>query len=65
MLVRSLHSLLWEAYDCWTETKDDPALLASVLTMTEQFGKERSANSQVKRLSRDALELICFEHVTG
>jgi hypothetical protein len=62
---RSLHARLREAYESWSETQDDPALLATVLTMAEQFGKDRPTAAETKRLRREDLESICFEYVTG
>ena len=62
---RSIHTRLRETYGSWVETKDDPTLLASVLSMAEQFGKDRPTIADHKRLRREELELICFEYVTG
>jgi hypothetical protein len=62
---RSLHARLGEAYATWSEAEDDPALLAAVLTMAEQFGKDRSTTAGLKRLRREGLELICFDYLTG
>lgn len=62
---RSLHAKLREAFDSWSEANDDFELVSTVVSLAEQFGKERPAVSNVKRLGRDNLELICFEYVTG
>ncbi len=61
---RSLHARLRETYDAWSESHDDPALLAAVLTMAEQFGKDRPTVGGTKRLRREDLELICFEYLS-
>ena len=53
---RSLRARLREDYDSWSETQDDPALLAAVLTTAEQFGKDRPTASETKRLRREDLE---------
>ena len=33
--------------------------------LAEQFGKQRADDMPLKRLSREDLDLICFEYVTG
>jgi hypothetical protein len=40
-------------------------LVEEVVTLADQFGKQKPAEPAVKRLSRDELELICFEYVSG
>jgi SNF2 family DNA or RNA helicase len=63
---KALHVKLREAFASWSETKDDAILLAEVLKLAEQFGKDRpKPPSQTKRLAKEDLELICFEYVTG
>jgi superfamily II DNA or RNA helicase len=62
---RSLHAKLRDAYDSWFESQADPTLLAAVVSMAEQFGKDRPATIGMKRLRREDLELICFEYVSA
>lgn len=62
---RALHTKLKAAYDDWSAEKNDGDLVAAVLSLAEQFGKERTKASSVKQLSREELELICFEYVSG
>ncbi|MFI5336603.1 MAG: hypothetical protein ACHQ5A_07455 [Opitutales bacterium] len=44
---------------------DDAALVEEVVMLAEQFGKQRAADGPIKRVSREDLELICFEYVSG
>jgi hypothetical protein len=62
---RALHAKLKMANESWKESKDDSALVEEVVTLSEQFGKQRAEVAPLKRLSREDLELICFEYVTG
>lgn len=61
---RSIHAKLREAYGSWQESNDDAALLASVLALAVEFGKDRPSASNVKRLRREDLELVCFDYVS-
>ena len=61
---KALHARLRSAYDAWDSSRDDRALLAAVSALAEQFGKERAQPSTTKRLTREDLELICFEHLS-
>ncbi|MCH7686647.1 MAG: hypothetical protein IH899_08205 [Planctomycetes bacterium] len=62
---RALHTKLKAAYDDWSAEKIDGDLVSEVVSLAEQFGKERTKASSIKQLSREELELICFEYVTG
>jgi hypothetical protein len=62
---RALHVKLKTAQEGWRESRDDAVLVGQVITLAEQFGKQKTAAGTVKRLSREDLELICFEHVSG
>jgi len=62
---RGLHTKLKAAYDEWSSEKNDADLVSEVLSLAEQFGKERTKASSIKQLSREELELICFEYVSG
>jgi len=59
-----LHVKLKTAQESWKESGDDAALVEEVVMLAEQFGKQRAADGTVKRLSREDLELICFEYVS-
>jgi superfamily II DNA/RNA helicase len=62
---KALHQQLRVAYEAWNTTQDDKALLAAVCGLADEFGKERTLTSPGKRLSREDLELICFEYVSA
>jgi superfamily II DNA or RNA helicase/HKD family nuclease len=62
---RALHVKLRAAQETWKESRDDAALVEEVVLLAERFGKQRAAEGAVKRLSREDLELICFEHVSA
>ena len=62
---RALHTKLKAANEAWKESKDDAKLVAEVTSLSEQFGKQKQGDGTVKRLSREDLELICFEYVSG
>jgi hypothetical protein len=62
---RALHAKLRVAYENWKSCRDDGALIEEVVTLSEQFGKQRTNDAPQKRLSREDLELICFEYVAG
>jgi hypothetical protein len=62
---RALHVRLKIADDAWKATKDDSALVNEVSGLADQFGKQKPDDGNVKRLSREDLELICFEYVSG
>ncbi len=62
---RALHAKLKTSYEDWKESRDDGSLVEEVLSLAEQFGKQRADNGAFKRLSRENLDLICFEYVSG
>jgi hypothetical protein len=62
---RALHVKLRAAQETWKESGDDTMLVEEMANLSEQFGKQRSDDSTVKRLCREDLELICFEYVSG
>jgi len=62
---RALHTKLKTANENWKESKDDTTLVDEVAKLSEQFGKQKPEDGTVKRLSREDLELICFEYVSG
>jgi hypothetical protein len=62
---RALHVRLKAAQDTWKASEDDAALVEEVVLLAEHFGKQKAADGTVKRLSREELELICFEYVTA
>jgi superfamily II DNA or RNA helicase len=62
---RALHAKLKTAHEGWKASRDDATLVEEVLTLSEQFGKQRTDDAPLKRLRREDLELICFEYVTG
>ncbi len=62
---RALHAKLKTAHETWKASKNDGSLVDEVVTLSEQFGKQRADDAPLKRLSRENLDLICFEYVTG
>ncbi len=62
---RALHAKLKMAHESWKVARDDAALVDGVVKLSEQFGKQRADDAPLKRLSREDLELICFEYVSG
>jgi SNF2 family DNA or RNA helicase/HKD family nuclease len=62
---RALHAKLKTAHESWKESRDDGALVDEVVTLSEQFGKQREDDAPVKRLSREDLKLICFEYLSS
>jgi SNF2 family DNA or RNA helicase len=62
---RALHARLRAAYESWKESDSDTTLVDEILALAEQFGKQRTADGNSERLSREDLELICFEYVSG
>jgi hypothetical protein len=62
---RALHAKLKQVNESWKASKDDATLVEEVVTLAEQFGKQRAENAALKRLQREDLELICFEYVSG
>jgi len=62
---RALHAKLSTASENWKGSKDDATLVEEVANLSEQFGKPKSADGVIKRLSREDLELVCFEYVSG
>jgi superfamily II DNA or RNA helicase len=61
---KSLHARLRSLYEDWATSKDDRALVEAVFTLSEQFGKEKTETPS-RRLTRDDLELICYEYVSS
>jgi hypothetical protein len=53
------------ANEAWKASKDDLMLVETVAHLSQHFGKQRPKDASVKRLSRDDLELICFEYVSA
>ena len=62
---RALHTKLKAAHESWKASKDDAALVEGVVLLSEQFGKQRAEDSPTRRLSREDLELVCFEYVSS
>ena len=62
---RALHAKLKAAFDGWKTSGDDASLVDGVAALAEQFGKQKPAELSMKRLSREDLELICFEYVSA
>jgi len=62
---RALHVKLKAAHEAWKDSRKDAELVQEVLTLAEQFGKQKPADTSVRRLRREDLELICFEYVSG
>jgi len=62
---RSLQQKLRQVQQSWLQSRNDGELLAAVETMAEQFAKNSNPDERLSSLSRDALQLICFEYVTG
>jgi hypothetical protein len=62
---RALHLKLKAAQESWKASAYDTALVEEVVTLADQFGKQKSGDTAVKRLCREDLELICFEYVSG
>jgi superfamily II DNA or RNA helicase len=62
---KALHARLRALYEEWAAKKDDKQLVAAVHTLSKQFGKEKTAQTQTKRLTREGLELICYEYLSS
>ncbi|MEO8493531.1 MAG: helicase-related protein [Planctomycetota bacterium] len=62
---RGLHTKLKAAYGEWNQTMSDADLVAEVFSLASQFGKEHTRTPAIKQLTREELELICFEFVSG
>lgn len=62
---RALHAKLKTIHEDWKSSRDDLTLVEEVAALSEQFGKQKPADADVKRLCREDLELICFEYVSG
>ena len=62
---RSLHAKLKTAHENWKSSGDDRVLVEQVVTLSEQFGKQRQDAAPLKRLKREDLDLICFEYVSA
>ncbi len=61
---RSLHVKLKEVSEDWVTTRDDPAWLGAIGALAEQFAKDRQTSQPARRLSRQELDLICYEFLT-
>ena len=61
---KALHVRLRTLYEEWGAQKDDRTLVEAVHTLSEQFGKEKPTQGPAKRLTRDDLELICYEYLS-
>jgi hypothetical protein len=61
---RALHAKLKTGHEASKGSGDGARLVEEVLALSEQFGKQRPDDAPLKRLSREDLELICFEYVT-
>ena len=62
---RALHAKLKTSHEGWKESRDDGTFVEDVVALAEQFGKQGADNGPFKRLSREDLDLICFEYVSG
>jgi superfamily II DNA or RNA helicase len=62
---KSLHARLRSLCEEWGSKKDDRALVEAVHMMAEQFGKEKTAQGPTRRLTREDLELICYEYLSS
>jgi superfamily II DNA or RNA helicase/HKD family nuclease len=62
---RALHAKLRAAHEAWKSSNEDAALIENVVTLSEQFGKQRADDGAIRRLFREDLELICFDYVSG
>jgi hypothetical protein len=62
---RSLHLKLRQAHEAWLESRDDAALIEVVVSLAEEFAKERPSSGTPGTVRREQLELVCFEYVSG
>jgi hypothetical protein len=62
---KALHAKLRAAYEEWGESKDDQRLADHVSELADLFGKEKTAPARGIKLSRDDLELICFDYLSA
>ena len=62
---RALHVKLKEIYEEWASSHDDTALLSTVGVLADQFAKDRQPTTNVRRLKREDLELICYEYLSA
>jgi superfamily II DNA or RNA helicase/HKD family nuclease len=62
---RALHARLKAANENWKTSNDDGAFVDEVGNLLEQFSKQEASKKPVKQLSREDLQLICFEFVSG
>ena len=62
---RAVHAKLKAAYDGWKASGDDATLVDGIVALADHFGKQQPAEASRKRLCREDLELICFEHVSA
>ncbi|MBM4070385.1 MAG: hypothetical protein FJ271_15730 [Planctomycetes bacterium] len=60
-----MHAKLKTANETWKSSKEDATLVEEVVSLSEQFGKQKAEDGTVKRLNQTDLELICFEYVSG
>src|SRR5207249_2440422 len=61
---KALHARLRGLYEEWGTQKDDNALIEAIHTLSDQFGKEKTSQVTTKRLTREDLELICYEYLS-
>jgi hypothetical protein len=57
---RALHAKLKTANESWKNSRDDTTLVAEVVTLSEQLGKQGPGDSLPKRLNRQDLDLLSF-----
>ena len=62
---RALHAKLKTAYDGWKTSGDDAMFIHAIVALADQFGKQKPPAAGTRRLSREDLELICFEYVSA
>jgi len=62
---RALHVKLKDIYEEWASSHDDTALLSTVGVLADQFAKDRQPTTNVRRLKREDLELICYEYLSA
>jgi superfamily II DNA or RNA helicase len=61
---KALHAKLHGLYDEWSAKKDDKELVAAVITLSEQFGKEKRVQAAPQHLAPESLELICYDYLS-
>jgi Helicase conserved C-terminal domain len=62
---RALHVRLKEIYESWVSTHDDTELLAAISVLADQFAKDRHPATNVKRFTREDMNLISYEYVSA